>query len=136
MDIGLLARLTISLAIGALVGWMGGLVLGLTASSVTVTIVLRTLLSLGILAILTRVLVRRATASEALARTVAVAAVLSYAVSPTAWEGRALVGQAVTDPGVATVVIDLVLWAGAVALAGRSVEPRPADEAYRPYEAP
>jgi hypothetical protein len=133
MDIGLLARLTISLAIGALVGWMGGLVLGLTASSVTVTVVLRTLLSLGILAILTRVLVRRSTASPVLPRTVAVAAVLSYAVSPTAWEGRALVGQAFTDPGVATVVIDLVVWVAIVVLSGRSVQPRPAEEAYRPY---
>lgn len=134
MDIGLLARLTISLAIGALVGWMGGLVLGLTATSVTVTVVLRTLLSLGILAILTRVLVRRATASEALPRTVLVAAVLSYAVSPTAWEGRALMGQAFTDPGVVTVLIDLVVWVGIVVLSGRSVQPRPAEGAYRPYE--
>jgi hypothetical protein len=134
MDIGLLARLTISLAVGALVGWMGGLVLGLTASSVVVTVVLRTLLSLGILAILTRVLVRHARASEALSRTVVVAAVLSYAVSPSAWEGRALLGQAFTDPGVVTVVLDLAVWVGIVVLSGRSVEPRPAEDAYRPYE--
>lgn len=134
MDIGLLARLTISLAVGALIGWMGGLLLGLTANSVTVSVVLRTLLEVGILVILTRVLVRRSHAGPSLHRTVAVSAVLSYAVSPTAWEGRALVGQLFSDPGVVTVVVDLVVWVATVVLAGRSVSPRRGEDAYRPYE--
>lgn len=133
MDIGLLARLTVGLCLGGFVGWFGGLLLGLTASSVPTTVVLRTALSLAIIAIVARILIRRTYASPRLLPTVATAAVASYAISPTAWAGRSLISQLVVDPGVVTILVDGLLWVGVVLLAARSVEPRPAPAEYRPY---
>lgn len=133
MDIGLVVRLAVGLAVGALVGWFGGFLLGVTASSVTAAIVLRTLLSVGILVILTRMLVRRTTNSPALGRSIVAGAVLSYAISPAAWSGRALAAQLVADPGVVTVLVDAVIWVAVVVLAARTVEPQPEQPEYRPY---
>lgn len=133
MDIGLVVRLAVGLAVGALVGWFGGFLLGVTASSVTAAIVLRTLLSVGILVILTRMLVRRTTESPALGRSIVAGAVLSYAISPAAWSGRALAAQLVADPGVVTVLLDAVIWVAVVVLAARTVEPQPEQPEYRPY---
>jgi hypothetical protein len=133
MDIGLVVRLAVGLAVGALVGWFGGFLLGVTASSVTAAIVLRTLLSVGILVILTRMLVRRTTNSPALGRSIVAGAVLSYAISPAAWSGRALAAQLVADPGVVTVLLDAVIWVAVVVLAARTVEPQPEQPEYRPY---
>lgn len=133
MDIGLVVRLAVGLAVGALVGWFGGFLLGVTASSVTAAIVLRTLLSVGILVILTRMLVRRTTESPALGRSIVAGAVLSYAISPAAWSGRALAAQLVADPGVVTVLVDAVIWVAVVVLAARTVEPQPEQPEYRPY---
>lgn len=133
MDIGLVVRLAVGLAVGALVGWFGGFLLGVTASSVTAAIVLRTLLSVGILVILTRMLVRRTTNSPALGRSIVAGAVLSYAISPAAWSGRALAAQLVADPGVVTVLLDAVIWVAVVVLAARTVEPQPVQPEYRPY---
>lgn len=133
MDIGLVVRLAVGLAVGALVGWFGGFLLGVTASSVTAAIVLRTLLSVGILVILTRMLVRRTTNSPALGRSIVAGAVLSYAISPAAWSGRALAAQLVADPGVVTVLLDAVIWVAVVVLAARTVEPQPVQPKYRPY---
>lgn len=133
MDIGLVVRLAVGLAVGALVGWFGGFLLGVTASSVTAAIVLRTLLSVGILVILTRMLVRRTTNSPALGRSIVAGAVLSYAISPAAWSGRALAAQLVADPGVVTVLLDAVIWVAVVVLAARTVEPQPVQPEYRSY---
>jgi hypothetical protein len=45
---------------------------------------------------------------------------VAYALDPFTWAGRTLLGQAVAEPGVVTVVVDLVLWAAVVLLAVRA----------------
>lgn len=134
MDVGLLVRLTVVLAVGAFVAWVGGLLVGLGASSLAAAVVLRTVLSLLVLVLLTRMLVRRTHASPALPRTVALGAVLSYAVFPPAWGGRALFAQQLVEPGPAATLIDLVPWVTAVVLASRTTAPRPAPATYQPYQ--
>ena len=133
MDTGLLARLSPTLVVGALVGWMAATAIGLSAGSVPATVVLRTLLTALVLLLLTRIFVRRAVAGPALVPTLAVAAVASYALSPTAWAGRALVGQLVLEPGLFTVIVDLLVWVGVVLGAGATVEAVTEDERL-PYQ--
>lgn len=135
MDVGLLARLTVVLVLGAFLAWFGGLLVGLGSSSVPAAVVLRTLLSLLTLALLARALVRRAHDSPELSRTVVAAALLSYALFPPTWGGRALFGQLLVAPGVSTVAVDLVPWVAVLVLAVRTVTPRPARADHRPYEA-
>lgn len=133
MEIGLLARLVFGLAAAALVGWLAGTTLGLTAGSTTSGIVLRTLLVVGILALLARALLRRAHASPRLPRTLAGGALLSYAVFPPTWNGRALLAQLAVEPGIATALADGALWVAVVVLASRSVTPKPAARESVPY---
>lgn len=136
MDTRLLIRLTPALVVGALVAWLVAVLIGQSAASVTATIVLRTLLIAVVLLLVVRYVVRRAYAGPAVSRRIAVAAVASYALSPSTWAGRSLAGQLVVDPGPASAAIDLVLWVLVVVVAGRSVEPRPEPSPYQPYQLP
>jgi hypothetical protein len=133
MDVRLLLRLVPVLAFGGFAAWLAAVVLLLPAGNATAIVIVRTLLCIGFLVFLTRVMVRRAYAGGGLAPAVLTAAMLSYALFPPAWAGRALFGQEIADPGVVTAAIDLVVWLAVVALAGRSVEPREAPAGYQPY---
>jgi hypothetical protein len=133
MDVRLAARLTPTLAGCALVAWVVAVVLLLPAGNVTAIVIVRTLLCMGFLVFLTRVMVRRAYAGAGLLPAVLASAVLSYALFPPAWVGRALLAQAVVDPGVLSAVLDAVLWVAVVALAARTVEPQEAPSPYQPY---
>lgn len=134
MDLRLISRLTVVLAVGALVAWMAALFLTLSTGSVTATVVMRTLLGVVILALLTRIVMRRAYDGPGLLGRAALAGLLAYAVSPTAWAGRALGAQLVLDPGPATYAIDLVLWVGVVVVAARSAETRVGSPEPAPYQ--
>lgn len=134
MDLRLIARLIVVLAVGALVAWMAALVLTVSAGSVTATVVLRTLLVVAILTLLTRIVMRGAYDEPGMLIRVAVAAVLAYAISPTSWTGRTLLAQVVLDPGPATVAIDLVLWVGVVVVAARTADLRVGTPEPAPYQ--
>jgi hypothetical protein len=133
MDVRLAARLTPTLALGGLAAWLLAVVLLLPAGNVTAIVIVRTVLCMGCLAFLTRVMVRRAYAGPGLLPAVVAGAVLSYALFPPTWVGRALVGQGVLDPGVLAALVDLVIWVVVVVLAARSAEPREAPTPYQPY---
>jgi hypothetical protein len=124
VDVRLVVRLTAALVAGGAAAWLAGVMIALPSGSVATAVVLRTLLTLATVGLLTRLVVRRAYDGPDLARTLWVAAVVSGALFPPTWLGRALAGQLVLDPGPLTVVIDLVLWVGLVVLAGRSVSPQ------------
>lgn len=134
MDVRLLFRLTLALVLGTLAALMVALLIGLSASSVNATVVLRTLFSVAVIVLIMRILVRKAYDGPRLPLTIAASGVLSYALAPAAWSGRALAGQLFADPGPVTYGIDLVLWVAVVVLAGRSVTPRPAPTAQLPYQ--
>ena len=134
MDVRLLLRLTLALVVGTLAALMVALLIGLSASSVNATVVLRTLFSVAVIVLVTRIVVRKAYDGPRLPLTIAAAGVLSYALAPAAWAGRALAGQLFADPGPVTYGIDLVLWVAVVILAGRSVTPQPALSAQLPYQ--
>lgn len=94
------------------------LAIGLAASLEARTVVLLR----GVLVLLAVLLICRAVVGRAIRRgvpdpvpVVLVAALLGYLLSPGTWAGRAALGQLVTDPGLVTALVDLVLW-GAVAL--------------------
>jgi len=131
MDVGLVARLTLLLALGALLGWLVGVLVALSASSPAAAIVLRSVLTLVVLFVVTRVVVRRAYARPTLWVSIVAGAVLSYALAPMSWSGRALAGQAVLGPGLPSALLDLVPWVVVVLLASRSVQPRPPAAGYR-----
>ncbi len=136
MNVRLLLQLSAFLAVGGTCTWLAALLIGLSASSVAATIVLRTLLTLTLLALVTRWTVRRAYAEPGLDVAVALAGAVSYALAAPAWSGRALLGQFLVEPGLATVLIDLLLWVGIVVLAGRSVDPQPRPAVYQPVVLP
>lgn len=133
MDVRLLVRLTLALASTALAAWLTAVILLLAAGNVTAIVILRSLLCMGFLVFLTRAMVRRAYDGDGLAPAVLAAALVSYAIFPAAWIGRALFAQLVLDPGLVTAVVDLAVWVVVVVLAGRSVEPREAPAGYQPY---
>lgn len=135
MDIGLLVKLILGLVVTATVVWLAGALLGLAATSAAAVIVLRTLLTLPVVLVVTRALVRRAYESPHLLRTVAVAAVASYALWLPSWGGHGLLGQLVIDHLGAAYVIDMVIWVGAVLVAARSVDARPSRRGLQPYQA-
>jgi hypothetical protein len=126
---------TLALSVAAFVAWMIALFMGLSATSTTAVVVLRTLFSLVALFLVTRVFVRRAYDAPGLTAAVIVAGVASYALSPAAWAGRALVGQIALEPGLLTTAIDLVVWVLAVWGASRTVSPKPSQETIAPYVA-
>lgn len=134
MDLRLMSRLTVVLAVGALVAWLAALFVGLSSGSPTAAIVLRTLLTAVVLVLLTRIVMRRAYGEPGLLGRVAVAGLVAYAISPAAWAGRALIAQLFWDPGVATVVLDLVLWMAVVVAAGHSADTRAESPAAAPYQ--
>lgn len=136
MDIRLSLRLALSMVVGTSIAWLTAASIGLSADSVLAVVILRTLFCVVILILLTRFWVRRAPAFTPLFGSVLVGASISYAIIPTTWVGRTLIGQAVIDPGPATVVIDLVLWAGVAVLASRGVPTRPAQARYEGYAGP
>ncbi|HYF73510.1 MAG TPA: hypothetical protein VD864_11860 [Nocardioides sp.] len=129
-----MSRLTVVLAVGALVAWLAAIFVGISSGSPTAAIVLRTLLIAVVLVLLTRIVMRRAYGGPGLLGRVAVAALVAYAISPPAWAGRALIAQLFWDPGVATVVLDLVLWVAVVVAAGRSADTRAETPAATPYQ--
>lgn len=124
MDSGLLVRLTPTLVVGGFVAWAAGTAVGISAGSVTATVVLRSLLTAVVLVLLARIVVRRAEDGPGLVPTVVAAAVASYALSPQAWAGRGLAGQLLLEPGLLTVMVDLVLWVVVVVGAAATVEAR------------
>jgi hypothetical protein len=115
----LFAVSTASLAVGALVMGMVGAVIGLSGQQTDAAIALRGLLPLAFILLATRVLgawgVRR-DVPNALAVVVS-GAVLAYLLDPFTWNARTGITQLVTEPGVVTLVVDLVLWL-VVAVAG------------------
>lgn len=133
MRVHLLVRLVPALVVGAFGAWLAAVLLLIAAGNATAIVVARTLLCIGFLAFLTRVMVRRAYAGEGLTQTVLGAAVLSYALFPPTWAGRALVSQLLLDPGFLTALLDLVVWFAVVALAARTVAPQEAPPGYQPY---
>ena len=133
MDVRLAARLVPALTLGALTAWLVAVLLLLPAGNVTAIVIVRTVLCMGCLAFVTRVMVRRAYAGTGLLPGVLAGAVLSYGLFPPTWTGRALVGQSLLDPGPVAAVIDLVVWVAVVTLAARSVEPKDAPAPYQPY---
>jgi hypothetical protein len=133
MDIRLAVRLTVVLVVGGTLAWLAALLVTLPSGSVATTVVMRTVLTLATLALLTRILVRRAYDGPGLARGVAVAAVASYLLFPATWVGRALAAQLLLDPSPVTAVVDLALWVVIVVVAGRSVQPRAAPTGYATY---
>ena len=128
-----MVRLTAVLVLGGFVAWLAALLIALPSGSVSATVVVRTLLTLATVVLLTRLVVRRAYAAPDLRRSVWVVAALSAALFPPMWLGRALGGQLLLDPGPVTVLIDLVVWAGVVALAGASVTPEDDPGGYARY---
>ncbi|MEZ0577363.1 hypothetical protein [Nocardioides sp. MH1] len=134
MDVRLAARLTPSLTGCALVAWVVAVVLLLPAGNVTAIVIVRTLLCMGFLVFLTRVMVRRAYAGAGLLPAVLVSAVVSYALFPPAWVGRGLLAQAVVDPGWVTALLDAILWVAVVVVAARTTEPQDAPLPYQPYQ--
>jgi len=134
MDGRLVLRLIVTLVLGALTAWLVALFIGLASQSVTAVIVLRTVLGVAILAMLTRIVMRRAYDDASLLPRLAVAAVLSYALFPPTWNGRALLGQLLLDPGWATALLDLVVWVGVVVLAGLTVPKAVSPAERRPYQ--
>ncbi|WP_110240373.1 hypothetical protein [Nocardioides gilvus] len=135
MDIGLLVKLSLGLVVTALGAWLIAVLLGLSANSVEAVIVLRTLLTLPVVLLMTRVLVRRAYDSPRLLRTIVAAALVSYALWLPAWGGHGLIGQLLVDHSGAAYVVDLIIWVGAVLVAARSVEARPSRRHLQPYQA-
>lgn len=132
MDLRLLLRLAVALALGALVAWLAALTLTLPSGSVAAAVVLRTVLVGLILVLLTRILMRRAYAGDGLVGRAVLAGLLGYALFPGTWAGRALAGQLLLDPGPVTAALDLVLWLALVGAAastaqtrGQAVEPAP-----------
>ncbi|CAI9415455.1 hypothetical protein [Nocardioides sp. T2.26MG-1] len=134
MDLRLMSRLAVVLAAGALVAWLAALFVGLSSGSPTAAVVLRTVLTIVVLVLLTRIVMRRAYGEPGLLGRVAVTAALAYAISPAAWAGRALVAQLFLDPGIATVILDLVLWVAVVVAAGQSADTRTASPTAAPYQ--
>jgi hypothetical protein len=57
---------------------------------------------------------------------VMVGGLLGYLVLPTAWEGSALIGRHVVEPGPSTFVVDLLAWQAAVAVGVLWASPSPA----------
>ena len=133
MDVRLAVRLTVVLVAAGTVAWLAALLVTLPSGSVATTVVMRTVLTLATLALLTRILVRRAYDGPGLARGVAVAAVASCLLCPATWVGRALAAQLLLDPSPVTAVVDLALWVLVVVVAGRSVQPRAAPAGYATY---
>lgn len=126
--------LVVALVVGDFAAWLVAVLIGLSSTSVTATVVLRTLLGLAMLVMLTRIVMRGAYDDGTVTRTLVVAGLLSYLLSPIAWIGRALVAQLVLDPGPATFAADLPIWVAAVVLAGRSVSLQEAPAERRPYQ--
>lgn len=134
MDLRLLARLVLSLVAGSLAAWMVALFVGLSSNSVTATIVLRSILGVAILAMLTRIVMRRAYDEPANPAKLLVAGLLAYLLSPVSWAGRALAAQLLLDPGWATYALDLVTWVAVVLLAGLTARTRGVRTQPRPYQ--
>lgn len=135
MDIGLLVKLSLGLVISALVTWLAGVLLGLAMYSVEAVVVLRTIATLLVVLVVTRMVVRRAYEGPRLLRTVAVTAVLSYVLWLPSWGGHGLFGQLVVDHRGVAYAIDLIVWVGAVLVAARSVDARPNARNVQPYQA-
>jgi len=121
--LGPAVRLTAALALGALLAWWVATLVGVAASSLVATVVLRSLLTCVVLILITRVVVRGAYARPGVAAAAVVGAV-SCVLSPPSWAGRALVGQVVLGPGPAAALVDLLVWTAVVVLAARTARPR------------
>jgi hypothetical protein len=134
MDLRLIVRLALVLAVGALVAWLAALFLTVSAGSVTAVVVLRTMLVGVILVLLTRLVMRGAYDVPGVQARVALAAVLGFAVFPATWAGRSLLGQLMVDPGPLSVLIDLVVWVAVVVGASRTVELQADRSAPAPYQ--
>ncbi|WP_166139800.1 hypothetical protein [Nocardioides ochotonae] len=134
MDLARTARLAVALALGALVAGLAAVLLTLAAGSATATVVLRSVLTVLVLVMLTRLVMRGAYDGPGLLGTAALGGLLAYLLSPAAWAGRALLGQLVVDPGPASYVIDLVLWIAVVVTAARTADVRTSAAAPAPYQ--
>lgn len=134
MELRLILRLAVVLALGALGAWLAALLLTLSAGSPTATVVLVTLLSAVVLVLLTRLVMRGAYDAPGLLGRAGLAGLLAYLISPAAWSGRALVGQLLVDAGPASYAIDLVLWVAMVVAAARTADLRTSNAAPAPYQ--
>lgn len=109
----LIIQVALTTALGALLSSLAGVYVALQTFDVQAGLVLRmilvtvVLLLAGWFAARTRLL--SATRTQLRVNGV-LGLVAGYALSPTTWNGRTYAGQLVTEPGVLTVLLDLVLW--------------------------
>ncbi|UZN02148.1 hypothetical protein [Cellulomonas sp. S1-8] len=109
----LIAQVALTTALAALLSSFAALYVAQQANDIQAGLVLRALLVTVALLVASWVAVRprllKATRAQLRAGAL-LGLALGYAVSPTSWNGRTYAAQLVLEPGVATMVVDLVLW--------------------------
>jgi hypothetical protein len=113
MRVVVLVQVAVATALGALVGALVATPVALASHDVTRGVVVRAVLVLVVLAVVPWVVARRAAhhaARSPLLVSAALGLLAGYALTPTAWTGRAFVTQAFVEPGPLTSVLDLVGW--------------------------
>lgn len=125
-------KAALALLVSTFIAWFVATLLGLGTSSVTLTVVLRTLLVGLVLALIAARLRRRSGAGRT-PWALPAGGLIAYLLNPGALSGRALAGQLVADPGVGTWAIDLVLWIAILGVTLARVKAAPAD-VRRPYQ--
>lgn len=130
-----LVKLTLGLAVPCFAVWLVAVLVTIPSGSVVAVVVLRSVGCLLTLALVTRFILRRDPAPADRGWLVPLGGVLAYAISPQAWAGRALFGQALVRPGVLSLVLDLVVWELAIVLVARSIAPAEPEVERAPYGA-
>jgi hypothetical protein len=102
------------IAVGTFLVGIAGALVGIWRLDLTIGVVLRTVLAIALLLAMTsafRVSDRRAADSERRpGQQVLVAAGLAYALNLSSWGGRTLIGQMFFPAGVASALVDFLVW--------------------------
>lgn len=113
MRVVVLVQVAVATALGGLVAALVATPVALASHDVTRGVAVRAALVLVVLAVAPWVVARRAAHRAARSPFLASAALgllTGYALTPTAWSGRAFVAQALVEPGPLTSALDLVGW--------------------------
>lgn len=124
------AAVAVATAVGGAAAGVLGAVVAITNLDVAAGLLVRAVVGVVVVFVLPLLIVRHHVLADhrrALVLGGLVGLVLGYALNPFAWNGRALAAQAVVEPGLTSVGLDLVSWlvvGGAAVLLASRAAPR------------
>lgn len=113
-----IARIAVGTAVGGLLAGFFGAAVGVSTDNVTAAVVLRGGLTLIIVLVICRAVSggARRSGNPLTPKVFWIGALLGFLLNPMTWAARTALTQLATDPGPATLIGDLLLWALAAGL--------------------